>query len=154
MSFLTSLQEDIRAIETAVEKVNVSSVKEGISAIETTVQTLVEKQERTDKKVGDVGDDVSVVNQDVHTVLEKQKNTDKKLSEVTEKLDRLERTLTTVLQYLESSAPNLKRTEADIWKAVELWNNDKAAAVLLYGHPLKWDMSAVPHTLADYGVRL
>ena len=59
MSFLTSLQEDIRAIETAVEKVNVSSVKEGISAIETTVQTLVEKQETTDKKVRDVGDDVS-----------------------------------------------------------------------------------------------
>ena len=54
MSFLNDLRDEIHAIESAVERVDVTGVK-------TIVQTVVEKQEETDKKMNSVITDVSTV---------------------------------------------------------------------------------------------
>ena len=115
MSFLNDLRDEIHAIECAVERVDVTGVR-------TTVQTVVEKQEETDKKMDNVITDVSTMK---------------------EKLDRLEHTLSAVFRYLEVTTPNFKRSDADIHRAVKLWIDDRAAALVEYGHISKWDTSAV-----------
>ena len=58
MSFLNDLRDEIHAIESAVEKVDVTGVKAA-------VQTVMEKQEETDKKMDSVITDVSAVKENL-----------------------------------------------------------------------------------------